>query len=116
MVRIQIKQVIGKAGTGKTTYAKKIAAHHTKHNKTVYCLALTHNAVENMRRKGFPSKCVFSTIHSFFRIDFTGDVMGSYLPFDVLIIDEAQDLDNKYIGSLFGLKKVNGKLPKTFSL
>lgn len=30
--------------------------------------------------------------------------------FDVLIIDEAQDLDNKYIGSLFGLKKANGKI------
>jgi hypothetical protein len=105
MVKITIKQVIGRAGTGKTTYAKKVAEYHLKRNKMIYCLSLTHSAVENMRRRGFSSKCNFSTLHSFFRIDFSGEVMGCYLPFDVLIIDEfsliSSDLLDKCIRSIF---------------
>lgn len=105
MVKITIKQVIGRAGTGKTTYAKKVAEHHIKHNKIVYCLSFTHSAVENMRHRGFSSKCKFSTLHSFFRIDFSGEVMGCYLPFDVLIIDEfsliSSELLDKCIRSIF---------------
>ena len=88
MVTVTIKQVIGRAGTGKTTYAKRVAEYHVKRNKKVYCLSITHNAVENMRRKGFPNECNFSTIHSFFRVNFEGHVMGCYKDFDVLIIDE----------------------------
>ena len=88
MVTVTIKQVIGRAGTGKTTYAKRVAEYHVKRNKKVYCLSITHSAVENMRRKGFPSECKFSTIHSFFRVNFEGIVMGCYNDFDVLIIDE----------------------------
>ena len=88
MVIVTIKQVIGRAGTGKTTYAKRIAEYHIKRNKKVYCLSVTHNAVENMRRKGFPSNCHFSTIHSFFRVNFDGMVIGCYKDFNVLIIDE----------------------------
>ena len=105
MVKITIKQVIGRAGTGKTTYAKKVAEHHIKHGKDVYCLSFTHSAVENMRRRGFPSKCSFSTLHSFFRIDFSGEVMGCYLHFDVLIIDEfsliSSEILDKCIRSIF---------------
>ena len=88
MVFVTIKQVIGRAGTGKTTYAKRVAEYHIKRNKKVYCLSITHSAVENMRRKGFPSNCQFSTIHSFFRVNFEGSVIGCYKDFDVLIIDE----------------------------
>jgi GTPase SAR1 family protein len=88
MVTVTIKQVIGRAGTGKTTYAKRVAKYHVKRNKKVYCLSITHSAVENMRRKGFPADCKFSTIHSFFRVNFEGTVMGCYNDFDVLIIDE----------------------------
>lgn len=89
MVKISIKQVIGRAGTGKTTYAKRVAEYHIKRRKTVYCLSFTHSAVENMRRRGFHPSCQFSTLHSFFRIDYNDDtVMGCYKPFDVLIIDE----------------------------
>ena len=89
MVKIAIKHVIGRAGTGKTTYAKRVAEYHIKRHKTVYCLSFTHSAVENMRRRGFHPSCHFSTLHSFFRIDYNDDtVMGCYKPFDVLIIDE----------------------------
>lgn len=105
MVNVIVKQIIGRAGTGKTTYAKRVAAHHLKHNKTVYCLSLTHSAVQNMRDRGFPSGCIFSTLHSFFRIDFTGEVIGCYLPFNVLIIDEfsliSSNLLDKCIRSIF---------------
>ena len=105
MVRILIKQVIGRAGTGKTTYAMKVAKFHVKCGRSVYCLSLTHNAVENMRRRGFPSECIFMTMHAFFRIDYTGDVIGSYLQFDVLIIDEfsliSSDIMDKCIKSIF---------------
>jgi hypothetical protein len=88
MVTVTIKQVIGRAGTGKTTYAKRVAEYYIKRNKKVYCLSITHSAVENMRCKGFPANCHFSTIHSFFRVNFEGMVMGCYKDFDVLIIDE----------------------------
>ena len=88
MVTITIKQIIGGAGTGKTTYAKKVARCHIKQRKDVHCLSLTHSSVENMRRRGFPEECNFSTIHSFFRIDPEGNVAGCYRSFDVLIIDE----------------------------
>lgn len=88
MVTITIKQVIGSAGTGKTTYAKRVAEYHIKRNRKVYCLSVTHSAVENMRRKEFPANCQFSTIHSFFRVNLEGIVIGCYKDFDVLIIDE----------------------------
>ena len=88
MVTITIKQVIGRAGTGKTTYAKKVAEKYINENKDVYCLSLTHSSVENMRRRGFPEKCKFSTIHSFFRVDPEGVVGGCHKSFDILLIDE----------------------------
>lgn len=105
MVRIEIKQVIGKAGTGKTTYARRVAKTFVGQGKTVYCLSFTHNSVENMKNRDFPKECNFSTLHSFFRIGYTGDVLGCYKFFDVLIIDEFSLIDaeifDKCIGSIF---------------
>ena len=105
MVKITIKHVIGKAGTGKTTYAKRVAEHHIKRNKKVYCLSFTHSAVENMKRRGFNGICEFSTLHSFFRIDYNGEVIGCFKYVDVIIIDEfsliASALLDKCIKSIF---------------
>lgn len=105
MVKISIKHVIGKAGTGKTTYAKRVAEYHIKRNKRVYCLSFTHSAVENMKRRGFNDRCEFSTLHSFFRIDFNGEVIGCFKYVDVIIIDEfsliASALLDRCIKSIF---------------
>lgn len=105
MVSVEIKQVIGKAGTGKTTYARRIAKRYAEQKKTIYCLSFTHNSVENMKNRDFPKECNFSTLHSFFRIGYTGDVLGCYKYFDVLIIDEFSLIDaeifDKCIGSIY---------------
>ena len=109
MVTVTVKQIIGRAGTGKTTYAKRVAEHYIKRRKTVYCLSLTHNSVENMRKRGFPSECKFSTIHSFFRINYSGEVIGCYKSFDVIIIDEFSLISSELlvtcIKSIYGASK-----------
>lgn len=104
----EFKVIIGRAGTGKTEYAKRVAKKCIRENKTVYCLSFTHSAVNNMKSRNFPPECKFSTLHSFFRISPAGTILGCYRKVDVLIIDEFSLIDGEMlVKCVHSLKKLN---------
>lgn len=107
---MDIKIVLGKAGTGKTTYILKQIENETQ--KRIYFLAFTHMAVENMRNrmKNIKDNYHFKTLHSFFRVNpSTGVVLGNSKSFDILIIDEISLIDKKLLKDCFKYILKNNK-------
>lgn len=107
---IRIEVILGKAGTGKTNYAVKLANYYNKIGKKIFCLSYTHAALENMRKRNFPDNVKFKTINSFFRIDMNKNVLGpSNKNFsDIIIIDEFSLIDSDLFDSaLWSLLNIN---------
>lgn len=106
---MNINVVLGKAGTGKTTWILNKIQHE---NCQIYFLAFTHMAVENMRKRIKLNKpnFHFKTLHSFFRINpNSGVVLGNTKTFDILIIDEISLIDKKLLKDCFKFIIKNNK-------
>ena len=106
-----IKFVLGKAGTGKTTTILK----SLKNYDSVLCIAYTHSAVENLKSKskgtfkGTESKknhWVFMTIHKYLKLPINKIIyrkLKEYERFDYIVIDEVSLIPLNIIDILFNL-------------
>lgn len=92
---MKITIISGDAGTGKTYYLAKFI--ESIKDKKFHCLAFTHSALNNLWQTYhylYPNsnvhRDVFSTIHSFFRINPEVNRIGkfTYQKYDYIIIDE----------------------------
>ena len=104
-----IKFVLGKAGTGKTT---SILHSLIELNKSVLCLAYTHSAVENLRNKcenksvSNENQWVFKTIHKYLKLPINKIIyrkIADYEIYDYIIIDEISLIPLDIINILFNL-------------
>lgn len=105
-----IKFVLGKAGTGKTT----TILNSLKGIKgKILCIAYTHSAVENLRskseNKGTESQqnqWVFMTIHKYLKLPINKIIyrkLKEYEKFDYIVIDEVSLIPLNIIDILFNL-------------
>lgn len=106
-----IKFVLGKAGTGKTT----TILQSLKNFNSVLCIAYTHSAVENLRSKsdnkfkGTESQknhWVFMTIHKYLKLPINKIIyrkLKEYEKFDYIVIDEVSLIPLNIIDILFNL-------------
>lgn len=105
-----IKFVLGKAGTGKTT----TILNSLKDIKgKILCIAYTHSAVENLRsksdNKGTESQqnhWVFMTIHKYLKLPINKIIyrkLKEYERFDYIVIDEVSLIPLNIIDILFNL-------------
>ena len=87
--------IYGVAGTGKSTYMADLIR---KEKRSFMVLAATHAAVDNIFKiVGTIDRKYFSTLYSFFRIDYINNIVkGSIKHVDVIYIDEFSLL-NKYL-------------------
>lgn len=86
----------GFAGTGKTTTIAKLIS--TLDISDYVGLAYTHSAVNNLFRKVYEfnknaNQSSFKTLHSFFRIDSNGNLIGSIGSYRYVFIDEYSMVD-----------------------
>ena len=107
-----VKFVLGKAGTGKTT---SILKSLMELNNSVLCLAYTHSAVENLKNKsnsklkGTESKkkqWVFMTIHKYLKLPINKIIyrkIANYEIYDYIVIDEISLIPLDIINILFNL-------------
>lgn len=112
---MNINIINGRAGTGKTTYVADIIK--TLKNKNIYVIAFTHSAVENIKNiinlstSNQNIKC--KTLHSFFRINPNGGMLGVNKDFDYIFIDEysliSKELLNNCISNLENYKRNTAK-------
>lgn len=106
-----IKFILGKAGTGKTTSI----LNSLKIYDSVLCIAYTHSAVENLKSKsnnnfkGTESKknhWVFMTIHKYLKLPINKIIyrkLKEYERFDYIVIDEVSLIPLNIIDILFNL-------------
>ena len=82
--------VYGSAGTGKTYFINHIAQFFNSADKLF--LAVTHTAVENLKRRINSSNCIFSTIQSIIhKVD---------IKCDILFVDECSTVSNADMAKL----------------
>lgn len=91
-----VSLIYGAAGTGKTYFLNHIAQLFNSSKKLF--LAVTHTAVENLRRRITAANCEFSTIAS---------TMFADTECDILFIDECSTVSNEVINQL--LEKIKAK-------
>lgn len=106
-----VKFVLGKAGTGKTTTILNSLVNFN----SVLCIAYTHSAVENLRSKsenrfkGTESQknhWVFMTIHKYLKLPINKIIyrkLKEYERFDYIVIDEVSLIPLNIIDILFNL-------------
>lgn len=99
-----IKFVLGKAGTGKTT----TILNSLKGIKgKILCIAYTHSAVENLRSKSEnQNQWVFMTIHKYLKLPINKIIyrkLKEYERFDYIVIDEVSLIPLNIIDILFNL-------------
>lgn len=92
-----VSLVYGSAGTGKTYFINHIAQFFNSADKLF--LAVTHTAVENLKRRISSSNCNFSTIKSI--------IHRSDIECDILFIDECSTVSNADMAKL--LKNISCK-------
>lgn len=106
-----IKFILGKAGTGKTTsILKSLDSLLSKQGdivpyKSVICLAYTHSAVENLKLKS-NNLFKYNTIHKFLKLPINKIIhraLKEYETFDYYIIDEISLIPLDIIEILFNL-------------
>ena len=88
MTEKNIKFILGKAGTGKTTSI----LNSLKNYESVLCIAYTHSAVENLRSKSDKeNQWVFMTIHKYLKLPINKIIyrkLKEYERYDYIVIDE----------------------------
>ena len=97
-----IKFVLGKAGTGKTTTILNSLISFN----SVLCIAYTHSAVENLRSKSENKNWVFMTIHKYLKLPINKIIyrkLKEYERFDYIVIDEVSLIPLNIIDILFNL-------------
>lgn len=97
-----IKFVLGKAGTGKTTTILNSLINFN----SVLCIAYTHSAVENLRSKSDNNHWVFMTIHKYLKLPINKIIyrkLKEYERFDYIVIDEVSLIPLNIIDILFNL-------------
>lgn len=104
MTERNIKFVLGKAGTGKTT----TILNSLKDMKgKILCIAYTHSAVENLRSKSEnQNQWVFMTIHKYLKLPINKIIyrkLKEYERFDYIVIDEVSLIPLNIIDILFNL-------------
>lgn len=97
-----VKFVLGKAGTGKTT----TILNSLKGIKgKILCIAYTHSAVENLRSKS-DNKFKYMTIHKYLKLPINKIIyrkLKEYERFDYIVIDEVSLIPLNIIDILFNL-------------
>lgn len=96
-----IKFVLGKAGTGKTTTILNSLISFN----SVLCIAYTHSAVENLRSKS-DNKFKYMTIHKYLKLPINKIIyrkLKEYERFDYIVIDEVSLIPLNIIDILFNL-------------
>lgn len=97
-----VKFVLGKAGTGKTT----TILNSLKDLKgKILCIAYTHSAVENLRSKS-ENKFKYMTIHKYLKLPINKIIyrkLKEYERFDYIVIDEVSLIPLNIIDILFNL-------------
>lgn len=91
-----VSLIYGAAGTGKTYFLNHIA--QLFHSSKKLFLAVTHTAVENLRRRITAGNCEFSTVAS---------AMFADTECDILFIDECSTVSNEDINQL--LERIKAK-------
>lgn len=81
-----VSLIYGSAGTGKSTLIRHIANFWSKQNKIF--LAITHSAVENMKRKVQAANSKFTTIAKFI------SPKNTTTNYDIMFIDECSTVSN----------------------
>ena len=102
MTEKNIKFVLGKAGTGKTTSI----LNSLKIYDSVLCIAYTHSAVENLKSKSNNKHWVFMTIHKYLKLPINKIIyrkLKEYERFDYIVIDEVSLIPLNIIDILFNL-------------
>ena len=101
MTERNIKFVLGKAGTGKTTTILNSLINFN----SVLCIAYTHSAVENLRSKS-ENKFKYMTIHKYLKLPINKIIyrkLKEYERFDYIVIDEVSLIPLNIIDILFNL-------------
>lgn len=96
-----VKFVLGKAGTGKTTTILNSLVNFN----SVLCIAYTHSAVENLRSKS-ENKFKYMTIHKYLKLPINKIIyrkLKEYERFDYIVIDEVSLIPLNIIDILFNL-------------
>lgn len=96
-----VKFVLGKAGTGKTTTILNSLISFN----SVLCIAYTHSAVENLRNKS-NNKFKYMTIHKYLKLPINKIIyrkLKEYERFDYIVIDEVSLIPLNIIDILFNL-------------
>lgn len=96
-----VKFVLGKAGTGKTTTILNSLVNFN----SVLCIAYTHSAVENLRSKS-NNKFKYMTIHKYLKLPINKIIyrkLKEYERFDYIVIDEVSLIPLNIIDILFNL-------------
>lgn len=96
-----VKFVLGKAGTGKTTTILNSLINFN----SVLCIAYTHSAVENLRSKS-DNKFKYMTIHKYLKLPINKIIyrkLKEYERFDYIVIDEVSLIPLNIIDILFNL-------------
>ena len=97
-----VKFVLGKAGTGKTT---SVLNSLINKGGSVLCIAYTHSAVENLRVKS-GGKFKYMTIHKYLKLPINKIIyrkLKEYQRFDYIVIDEVSLIPLNIIDVLFNL-------------
>ena len=101
MTERNVKFVLGKAGTGKTTTILNSLVNFN----SVLCIAYTHSAVENLRNKS-DNKFKYMTIHKYLKLPINKIIyrkLKEYERFDYIVIDEVSLIPLNIIDILFNL-------------
>lgn len=101
MTERNIKFVLGKAGTGKTTTILNSLVNFN----SVLCIAYTHSAVENLRSKS-ENQFKYMTIHKYLKLPINKIIyrkLKEYERFDYIVIDEVSLIPLNIIDILFNL-------------
>ena len=106
-----LKFVLGKAGTGKTTTILnslkdlKGSSGTSGQSPKILCIAYTHSAVENLRNKS-NNRFKYMTIHKYLKLPINKIIyrkLKEYERFDYIVIDEVSLIPLNIIDILFNL-------------
>lgn len=99
-----VKFVLGKAGTGKTTSILN-SLKDLGQSPKILCIAYTHSAVENLRSKS-ENRFKYMTIHKYLKLPINKIIyrkLKEYERFDYIVIDEVSLIPLNIIDILFNL-------------